>query len=381
MTYLTPNFQNIPTELIAIDRWVIWKGKIPFNPNKPSLKASVKQPKTWGNFKAVKALYEEGNWDGIGFVLTGDGLVGIDIDKCNTDGIPDKIAMSILESLNVKYVEFSPSGKGLRSFGYSSILDRGRRGIVHGINLELYSTGRYLTVTGHTLKNEPMQSLIGFKELAESLDNPTEETEASEETEAIDATNFNISPNVQSADQVINWPNKVIPKKIGQRNQKIFALARWLKGEEQGATSDRQLHVVRQWYLAFRTTIGTDDFGVSWAEFQIAWKKIKYPEGIILKACLDSLKPLPVIDGIEIYGDKAQYLMRVCIALQRHFGADPFFLSARQAGQLCGFHYTHAAAFLQIFADEGWLEIVEKETAVKARRYRLKFKGYEGLGK
>ena len=380
MIYLTPNFRNIPTELAAINRWIVWKdNKTPFNPQKPTQKASINKPETWGSFQDVMALYGEGSWDGVGFVLTGDGLVGIDMDKCIKDGLPDKIAMSILDELNVKYIEISPSGSGLRGFGYSPQLAKGKRGIKNNINLELYSKGRYLTVTGHSLKNEPLGPLTGFTELAESLNNSTEETEVIEDTKGIEATNFNTSSSGQTIDQIIKWPSKVIPKKIGQRNQKIFELARWLKGEESAASKCRQLYVVQQWYSTYKHAIGTEDFGVSWAEFQIAWKKVKWPEGVILKACLDNIKPLPNINGLETYGVKAQYLMQVCIALQYHYGSEPFFISVRQAEKICGFHYTHAAAFLQIFVDEGWMEIVEKETAIRARRYRLKFDGWQEL--
>jgi hypothetical protein len=115
------------------------------------------------------------------------------------------------------------------------------------------------------------------------------------------------------------------------------------------------------------------------ADFRVAWKKIKHPEGIVLKSCIQNIKPLPKIDGIEDYGDKAQFLMQVCITLQKHFGSEPFFLSLRQAEKVCSFHFTHASTFLQAFVDEGWIDIVEKETSTKARRYRLKFDGWEGL--
>jgi len=380
MSYLTPDFQCIPIELIKIDRWVVWKEqKVPFNPKKPRRKAATDNPATWGSFEEAIALYKQGGWEGVGFVLDGDGLVGVDIDKCITDGKPDPVALSILDQLDAAYVEISPSGSGLRAFGYGPKLETGRKGVFNGINVELYSQGRYLTVTGHVLKQGPLRQFKEFKELAESLHNPTEETEAIEDTEAIEATDFNISSSVNTADQIINWPNKVIPKKVGQRNQKLFALARWLKGKEPEATKDRQLHFVRQWYSTFRHTIGTEDFGVSWAEFQIAWKKVQFPEGIVLKACLENIKPLPKIDGIEIYGVNARHLMQVCVALQDHFGSEPFFLSVRQAEKLCGCHFTHAAVFLESFIDQGWIEIVEKETAVKARRFRLKFDGWEGL--
>jgi hypothetical protein len=50
--------------------------------------------------------------------------------------------------------EFSPSGQGVRIFAKGS-LPNGETGRKKG-NIEAYSNGRYLTITGRRLKNAPM---------------------------------------------------------------------------------------------------------------------------------------------------------------------------------------------------------------------------------
>lgn len=150
MTWLIPQFDELPPELMALSRWVLWKGqKKPYDPVVLGRPASILDPSTWGGFQQARSAVELGGWCGLGFVLNGDGLAGIDIDKCVVNGRPDERAIDLLEALNAQYIEFSPSGQGLRAFGYAPPLDKGRRGVVNSQSVELYSNHRYLTLTGH----------------------------------------------------------------------------------------------------------------------------------------------------------------------------------------------------------------------------------------
>ena len=95
------------------------------------------------------------HYDGIGFVITRDiGIIGIDVDHCfNRDnGQGEQWAIDIIQTL-ASYSEFSPSGEGIRIFVKGN-LPGGVAGKKKG-NIEIYSAGRYLTVTGHRLKNAP----------------------------------------------------------------------------------------------------------------------------------------------------------------------------------------------------------------------------------
>ena len=146
---LTPDFHAMPTELCSIPRWVVWKdAKVPYRATAVNGKASVTDPCTWSTFLQAQTAYEEGDYHGVGFVLAGDGIVGVDLDKCVQDGEPMPAALGLMDRVGCQYIELSPSGTGLRGFGYGHNI-RGRRGRLDDINIELYATKRYLTVTGH----------------------------------------------------------------------------------------------------------------------------------------------------------------------------------------------------------------------------------------
>jgi hypothetical protein len=181
---LTPVMSNIPEELKALQRWVAWRheprnpgdepSKVPYDPRALNSRASSTDPATWGTFEQAETAYAEREGDadaftGLGLVLNGDGLDGIDIDHCVTDGKPDPAALKLLDDLNAAYVEISPSGTGLRGFGYAPPLEKGVKGKYGALNVELYSTGRYLTLTGHTIKAGPLAPLKGFTEFAERI--------------------------------------------------------------------------------------------------------------------------------------------------------------------------------------------------------------------
>lgn len=180
-SFLKPNLEDIPRELRAIPRWVVWKAevrgggkptKVPYRTDLPDTKASTTDPDTWGTFEQAEAAYHDGDRTGIGLVLDGtDNLAGVDIDGCRdaATGAIDPRALALLERLGAAYVEISPSGAGLRAFGYSEPLETGASGSLDGLKVELYSKGRYLTLTGHTIKPGPLGPLRGFRQLADAI--------------------------------------------------------------------------------------------------------------------------------------------------------------------------------------------------------------------
>jgi len=85
---------------------------------------------------------------GLGFVLNGDGVGCYDLDHCFVDGVPSAEAVEFVKSLNPFYVEVSPSGDGLHAWVYAEKAQGFRRRI-GGLNVEFYTHGRYLTVTGN----------------------------------------------------------------------------------------------------------------------------------------------------------------------------------------------------------------------------------------
>lgn len=176
--FISPKFDNIPIELRKIQRWVTWNAegksgqkpsKVPYAPDRPNTRADSTDPTTWGSFAQAEGSYLDGNRTGVGIVLNGDGLVGVDIDHCVIDGKPSEASMALLNKLGAGYIEISPSGTGLRAIGYGEQLSAGVNGSLNGLKAEFYSTGRYLTLTGLTIKAGPIAPLTAFKATAESF--------------------------------------------------------------------------------------------------------------------------------------------------------------------------------------------------------------------
>ena len=145
--------ESIPAELKAIPRWLLWRledraGKPSKTPYQVSGElARVNDPDTWTTFETALAAYRAGGWSGLGIALSDDDdLAGVDLDKCidpNT-GELDAQAAALVAMLPT-YCEISPSGRGLRLFAFGKLPQGGRR---KG-KVEMYESGRYLTVTGN----------------------------------------------------------------------------------------------------------------------------------------------------------------------------------------------------------------------------------------
>jgi putative DNA primase/helicase len=158
--------EQIPARLTAVDRWVCWElrqrhgrwTKPPLDP-KTGRRASVDDPSSWAAFQVALARYEKGLAEGVGLVLGGGGLVGVDLDHAvePASRAPKPWAEELL-GLAPTYTELSPSGAGLRLFGLGSIGKALKRGYRDGA-VELYSEKRYLTVTGHRLTGRPGELL------------------------------------------------------------------------------------------------------------------------------------------------------------------------------------------------------------------------------
>ena len=105
--------------------------------------ASTTDPTTWATYEDARATGQP-----LGFVL-GDGIGCIDLDHClDEHGIPNPVARELLAYYAGSYVEVSPSGRGLHIWG-TAAERRGFKRVWRGQAIEFYSTGRYITITGH----------------------------------------------------------------------------------------------------------------------------------------------------------------------------------------------------------------------------------------
>jgi putative DNA primase/helicase len=154
-----PTTRNIPNALTERPQWVCWRleerdgkpTKVPYTPG-TERRASSTDLMTWRPFSEALRAYEaqEPPYDGIGFVFSSaDPFVGIDLDKCRDpeDGEITMWAQEILDRVDAGYIEASPSGTGIHIIVRGAVRDGGiRKGKV-----EMYSRGRFFTITGEIL--------------------------------------------------------------------------------------------------------------------------------------------------------------------------------------------------------------------------------------
>ena len=147
-------YTRIPEELQELAQWVNWRSedgrKVPMNP-RTLRNAGVNWPRSWADFGQAReaALARE---LGLGFVLTEeDPYTCVDLDNCvGVQGSIDIQTREILDLLS-GWVELSPSGRGLHIWVRNDIpVSRRTAG------LEIYSYGRWMSVTGRSNPNGPL---------------------------------------------------------------------------------------------------------------------------------------------------------------------------------------------------------------------------------
>lgn len=163
---------TVPALLRKRDHWVCWRGEWNASKNKFDKlmrtvgyrQASPTDPRDWSSFENAFTAYKSSRFQfhGVAYALTiDDGIVGLDIDHARNriNGSMPKFIRELIATLDT-YTEVSPSGTGLRLFAFGKLPDgkghvKGKLGRDHDIKLEIYSTARFLNVTGHRLARSP----------------------------------------------------------------------------------------------------------------------------------------------------------------------------------------------------------------------------------
>lgn len=170
------DFDNLPDEMLAARRWLLWKlipnekpgkkpRKVPFYSNGKARFGDLDVPGDLAQLASIEEAVAAFNapvsgqpFAGLGFALgpdgTGNHWQGIDLDDLALH--PENT--NLLDALRT-YVERSPSGNGLHAIGY------GRPFTSHAskaIGVECYAAGRYFTVTGAALTPHGPADLSGF---------------------------------------------------------------------------------------------------------------------------------------------------------------------------------------------------------------------------
>jgi hypothetical protein len=190
-----------------------------------------------------------------------------------------------------------------------------------------------------------------------------------------------------------------MPDEPGQREGKIFELARRLKGMPHltDAPANSLVEVVRAWWTKALPVIRTKNWKETWQDFSRAWQRVRFPIGTgpiheMIRATKSEAEPP---EASSYRRPEVRRLIRVCRDLQiacEMRGSDWFYLSCRTASVECGFDgpngYRTAARWLKRLVEDGILELVQPgirgTTSHSASEYR--FKGFsqkngEALGR
>jgi hypothetical protein len=145
--------ENIPDELKSEDSWVLWKHEERHGKSTKVLyqsdyrRASSTDSATWTTFAAAVEIIEDSFFDGVGFVFDKDSpYAGADLDDINEDQ-----AGEWLDRFD-SYAERSPSGNGFHIICKAEVSKGTNRR-----DGELYSSGRFFTMTGDVVRDRPVR--------------------------------------------------------------------------------------------------------------------------------------------------------------------------------------------------------------------------------
>ena len=149
-------YQNVPDELTELKQWCVFRmqerngklTKLPINAETGEF-AKSNDETTWSSFDTALAALDMYNVNGIGFFFK-EPYFGIDIDQVENEikrykqnDTKDNIAAEFIDVMG-SYAEISPSGTGIHIIVKGALPTGGsRKG-----NVEMYSSGRFFTVTG-----------------------------------------------------------------------------------------------------------------------------------------------------------------------------------------------------------------------------------------
>lgn len=158
------NALEIPEGIKELPQWVLWRAewdskqqqykKVPYSYDGNYAKSTTSD--TWTIFRDINTIYEQNDkYDGIGFVLSeNDDYVVLDIDNAIDENgqINSDLALDMTE---ITYCEKSPSGTGLHCF-LKGKLPEERKKKRTDLDIELYDTKRFMTVTGDSIGQSEM---------------------------------------------------------------------------------------------------------------------------------------------------------------------------------------------------------------------------------
>jgi AAA domain len=162
--FVAPKF--VPAMLRDKRNWIGWRVRQKVGKDKvdkipicirTGFSSSYARPENHVTYDEAIAAVERLKLDGVGFVLTPDcNVTGVDLDRCR-EPITGTIEVWAQEVLDHKetYAEYSPSGTGVRLWASGALLKACIK--FNAAQVEMYSSGRFLTFTGEHIPGAPLE--------------------------------------------------------------------------------------------------------------------------------------------------------------------------------------------------------------------------------
>lgn len=219
-------YEKIPDELKNCPQWVCWKSepdpkshsgirKIPINARTGG-QAMSNNPETWSDFQT--AVRASRNYSGIGFMFSGSGYFGVDLDDCfpEIEGYlrgEKNFVSDFVDGLG-SYTELSQSCHGLHIICRGSLPEGARR---KG-KFEMYDKGRYFIMTGNPIDPD---NVLPVADCTESIKLLHEKYLSSEKPKKTYQTvNLPCNPVNMAVSEILE---KAFASKSGEKFRKLYS--------------------------------------------------------------------------------------------------------------------------------------------------------------
>jgi hypothetical protein len=165
---------------------------------------------------------------------------------------------------------------------------------------------------------------------------------------------------------------RTLPRRSGERNERLLHLARSLKDLMPNATAGEIHPIVFSWFRRALSVIETTDWSETWRDFRWAWQRAAIP--------ISRSLPMKVMSGAawsakDAGADSRDTLLAACVAMSSSIDGS-FHLSVRTAANIVGLGKTRAWELLHDLVNDGSLVLVAPgsrgSTARNAAIYRVR---------
>jgi len=170
-----------------------------------------------------------------------------------------------------------------------------------------------------------------------------------------------------------------LPDGSGQRNRRLFDLARSLKAALPNASHAELRGIVQRWHQLALPVIRTKQFDESWEDFVIAWQRIKRPAGHSFATAAQAAETEPLPACAKPYQGPLRRLCCLCSELSKQWNSHPFPLGCKKASDHLEVSIVHAWRLLKVLEFDEVIKRVSKgqKKTRKASEWRFLPKSLE----